>query len=312
MKTIDFIYRYDPTNPDQKAPPKDAAEARTRLEEGNRVFAQWIDRCRSDADGTGSGAQFVVDYDIEELGLAAAQGKAVKQAPFAVLLGCSDARVPAELLFGQSRNNLFVIRLAGNILTAEGMGSIDYAVAHLGESIRVVVVLGHTGCGAVSAAVDTYLDPWAFLSMATSHGLRSIVNSLLVPVRKSASALKSVFGADVSRMEGYRSALLETAVFVNAAQTAYNLRQEAEQEGLRHIQVLYSVFDLVSHRVWTLPQRTDESAATDVRLAIAPASLAEFEELAIRMAIRQAHKYAKRHVAPAHPVTPNVSCPCDS
>ncbi|MFZ5570820.1 MAG: carbonic anhydrase [Thermodesulfobacteriota bacterium] len=76
---------------------------------------------------------------------------AQSQKPFAVILSCSDSRVPPEILFDQGIGDLFVIRIAGNILTAEALGSIEYAVEHLGVSY--IMVLGHERCGAVSAAV---------------------------------------------------------------------------------------------------------------------------------------------------------------
>ncbi|MGB6985424.1 MAG: carbonic anhydrase [Candidatus Aquilonibacter sp.] len=74
------------------------------------------------------------------------------QRPFAVVLGCSDSRVPVETIFDQGPGDLFVIRLAGNIVTAEGLGSIEYAIELLESSL--VIVLGHTGCGAVQAALS--------------------------------------------------------------------------------------------------------------------------------------------------------------
>ena len=75
------------------------------------------------------------------------------QHPFAVILGCSDSRVPAELVFDQGFGDLFVIRVAGNAAGVDECGSIEYAVEHLGASI--VVVLGHESCGAVTAALGT-------------------------------------------------------------------------------------------------------------------------------------------------------------
>ena len=73
------------------------------------------------------------------------------QHPFAVILSCSDSRVPPEILFDQGLGDLFVVRIAGNILDDDVLGSIEYAVEHLGVSL--VVVLGHEKCGAVIAAV---------------------------------------------------------------------------------------------------------------------------------------------------------------
>jgi carbonic anhydrase len=74
------------------------------------------------------------------------------QSPYAVILSCSDSRVPPELVFDESLGKLFIIRLAGNVATPEAIGSIEYAVEHLGS--QLVVVLGHSKCGAVTAAVN--------------------------------------------------------------------------------------------------------------------------------------------------------------
>ncbi|HEY3278058.1 MAG TPA: carbonic anhydrase [Syntrophorhabdaceae bacterium] len=74
------------------------------------------------------------------------------QAPFAVIVGCSDSRIPPEIVFDQGLGDLFVIRVAGNVLDDLGMGSIEYAVEHLGVSL--VLVLGHGKCGAVGATVQ--------------------------------------------------------------------------------------------------------------------------------------------------------------
>jgi carbonic anhydrase len=73
------------------------------------------------------------------------------QHPFATILGCSDSRVPIELIFDQGLGDLFVIRLAGNVVDTDVEGSIEYAVAHL--KTKLIVVLGHEGCGAVTAAM---------------------------------------------------------------------------------------------------------------------------------------------------------------
>jgi carbonic anhydrase len=81
------------------------------------------------------------------------------QTPMAAILSCSDSRVPAELLFDQGFGDLFVIRVAGNVPGEDEMGSIEYAVEHLG--VPLVVVLGHTKCGAVSAAVQEADEPGA-------------------------------------------------------------------------------------------------------------------------------------------------------
>lgn len=82
------------------------------------------------------------------------------QTPFAVLLSCSDSRVPPEVLFGQGLGDLFTVRVAGNTVSPEGLGSIEYAVAELG--VPLIVVLGHERCGAVGAAVSIVRDGTSF------------------------------------------------------------------------------------------------------------------------------------------------------
>ena len=93
-----------------------------------------------------------------------------KQEPFAIVLGCSDSRVPAELVFDQGLGDLFVIRVAGNIVAPSQIGSVEFAASRFGT--RLVVVMGHSQCGAVLATVEELLG-----RMTTqSRNLRSIVN----------------------------------------------------------------------------------------------------------------------------------------
>ncbi len=94
------------------------------------------------------------------------------QKPFAVVLGCSDSRVAPEIIFDQGAGELFVVRVAGNIAGPLEQGSIEYAVKHLG--VQLVVVIGHTGCGAVNSALGELEKP----SQNLSHGLKSIVESI--------------------------------------------------------------------------------------------------------------------------------------
>lgn len=84
------------------------------------------------------------------------------QQPFAVLLGCSDSRVPAEIIFDLGLGDLFVIRVAGNIAAPSQIGSIEYAVDQLG--VRLVMVLGHSDCGAIAATMDHLEQPAEDLS----------------------------------------------------------------------------------------------------------------------------------------------------
>lgn len=136
-------------------------------------------------------------------------GLAEDQHPKAIVLACSDSRVAPELLFDQSLGDLFVIRSAGNIADAIGIGSMEYAVEHLGS--KVLIVLGHTKCGAVTAACSKEKMP--------SPGLQSIVDKIQPAV---ANASKSVKSDD----------LVETSIRENIHQSAKDVL--ANSEILRH------------------------------------------------------------------------------
>ena len=204
-----------------------------------------------------------------------------KQRPFAVVLGCSDARVPIELIFDRACNELFVVRVAGNVLGQEQLGSIDYAVDHLGHNLKLLVALGHSKCGAVTAAVDAFLRPTDYLGLLSSHHVRAIVNSLLPAVRGATRALAIQWGEDVTRLHGYRAALIEVSVVLNAALTASILRAEFgdPEKGLG---IVFGVYDLGSRRVQVPLVATDEADA-GVGLLEAPASGDEFRQLAGRV-----------------------------
>ena len=111
---------------------------------------------------------------------AAALELATNQEPFAIILGCSDSRVPAEIVFDQGLGDLFVIRVAGNIVAPSQVGSVEFAAARFGT--RLVVVLGHSQCGAITATLEELQQPHA---RDQSRNLRSIVDR----VRPSVEAL---------------------------------------------------------------------------------------------------------------------------
>src|SRR6478609_7192373 len=188
---IDYIYLFDPTNPSAKPLPNDAENARRTLEDGNRTFSRWMESCRLASPSNGE-PRYIVPCNAMEVGMIRGTGEMPKQSPFGVVVGCSDARVPTEMLFGQGFNDLFVIRVAGNVLGDVCMGSVDFAVDALSESVKVVVVLGHSGCGAVTGAVDAYLRPLKFWSKSTSPALRTILQRIFVSVREAANGLDEV------------------------------------------------------------------------------------------------------------------------
>ena len=284
MNTIDYIYRFDPKNPSVKPLPPDADAARLRLLEGNRLFARWMDSCRTNTVSPGTEARYVVPCNGLEVGMARAQGEMPKQAPFAVVVGCSDARVPTEMSFGQGFNDLFVIRVAGNVLGDECMGSIDFALSALSDSVRVIVVLGHSGCGAVSGAVDAYLSPLKFWSKSTSPMLRAILQRIFVAVREAANAIEQVWGPEARQQPHYRAALIETAVAVNAAMAAFDLRLEVEKAAKWDIEVVYGVFNLLNHQVNMPVNPNVPPSPENVHLAFAPSNPREFTTLALQMA----------------------------
>ncbi len=161
-------------------------EALERLRDGNRRFA---------SGGRAAGARAPAEL-------------AKSQEPFAIILGCSDSRVPAEIVFDQGLGDLFVIRVAGNIVAPSQVDSVEFAAARFGTPL--VVVLGHTRCGAILATLEELRRP----APARSRSLRSIVDR----VRPSVEAL---LGTGAARDDGE---LVDLAVRANIRAAADHLR----------------------------------------------------------------------------------------
>ena len=120
------------------------------------------------------------------------------QEPFAIILGCSDSRVPSEIVFDCGLGHLFVIRVAGNIVAPSQIGSIEYATSQLGT--RLVVVMGHTGCGAVSATINELRRPSEDLSPNLStivNRVRPAVEPLMDSGAKEAELLNRAVQANI-------------------------------------------------------------------------------------------------------------------
>jgi carbonic anhydrase len=241
---LEIVWQYDPTQKRAKAVPGNAAEARAMLETGNLALAAILD----EASQAEEDVRHVVEVVAADLGLADTPGQVPKPEPFAVVLSCADARVPVELLFDQQANDLFVVRVAGNVPGDECVGSIDYALAHMG-SVRLLVVMGHTGCGAVTAAVDAFLTPASYVSVAVNLPLRAIVDKIMACVQAAAATLSQVHGPDVAGLPGYRTALVEMAVVLNAATTAAVLAHGFRETLSDKLAVVYGVYNLGNHRV---------------------------------------------------------------
>lgn len=171
-----------------------AREALDRLREGNRRFA-------SNTSASGATLSHARRAELVD-----------GQEPFAIVLGCSDSRVPAEIVFDQGLGDLFVIRVAGNIVAPSQIGSVEFATARFGT--RLVVVLGHSGCGAVVATLEELRGT----PKAESRNLRAIVDR----VRPSIEGLLE------SSRPSDPGDLLHRAIRANIRASANQLRHGSE------------------------------------------------------------------------------------
>lgn len=220
-----------------KTPPvlaADADEARALLDDGSAAFASLgNDSTRYELRVDPSALGFVAEDDDDGI---------LDQEPFAAILSCSDARVPIELTLGRATNDLFVVRVAGNVPGSDCLGSLHYASDHL-PSVRLFGVVGHSGCGAITAAVDAVLVPRDYLPIARLAPLRGIVDSLFGGIRIAAIALDRAHGADARGLPGYRAALIELSTLANTALTASIIGRDLGRPAA------YGVYDLTRRRV---------------------------------------------------------------
>jgi carbonic anhydrase len=171
-----------------------AYEALERLQQGNLRFVSSAGRSEALLDHT------------RRAELAQAQN------PFAIVLGCSDSRVPAEIVFDQGLGDLFVIRVAGNIVAPSQVGSVEFAASRFGT--RLVVVLGHSQCGAILATLEELHRP----TENQSRNLRSIVDRVR----------PSVEGLFATELAHDQDALVKQAVRANIRASASHLRHGSE------------------------------------------------------------------------------------
>ena len=270
MTTVDITYRYETRDAPARPLPPDSYAALARLNDGNKTFAALLENLTE----PGGSVQYIVPVDPRDLGLVLGGTEVPKQRPYAAILGCSDARVPLELIFNEGPNDLFVIRIAGNGLATDVLGSLKYAVEHLGTSLKVIAVLGHSGCGAVTAAVDVFLKPSDYLPLVTNHSLRTVLDALLVVVQASAKRLEATYGPEIVRRPNYRSALIEAAIVTNAALAAFSIEEELCSGDPAALQAMYGVYLLETREVWA-PRAGQMTRG----LAVAPRDAAEFTEL---------------------------------
>ena len=167
-----------------------AAEALQRLKDGNRRF---VERLRNHEASLGGSPRIQLTQE---------------QKPFAIILGCSDSRVPAEIVFDQGLGDLFVIRVAGNIIAPSLIGSVEFAAEQFGT--RLVVVLGHSRCGAIQATLEQLRRP----AENQSPNIRSIVDR----VRPSVEGLLK------TELRHDEDALVRQAVRANVGVSVSHLR----------------------------------------------------------------------------------------
>jgi carbonic anhydrase len=170
-----------------------AADALARLREGN---ARFVANVRSEAS----------------LASAARRAElAIAQEPFAIVLGCSDSRVPVEIVFDQGPGDLFVIRVAGNIVAPSLIGSVEFAADRFGT--RLVVVLGHSSCGAIQATLEELHRP----STNQSPNLKAIVDRIrpaVGPQDDEQTAMRANILASVTQLR-HGSSIIEGLVGSN-------------------------------------------------------------------------------------------------
>jgi carbonic anhydrase len=191
-----------------------AAEALDRLRDGNRRFVSQ-ERGRDGNQNRSPGPWL-----------------SGRQEPFAIVLGCSDSRVPMEIIFDQGLGDLFVVRVAGNIVAPPILGSIEFAAQEFGT--RLVVVLGHTECGAVLASLETIERS----GENPSPNLQSIIDRVLPSVEESVK-----HGRDLEPDDVVRDAIRRN-VRASAAQIRRDSRVLAgliETDGLRIVGAEYSI-----------------------------------------------------------------------
>ncbi len=191
-----------------------AEEALDRLREGNRRFASHVEGNQTLAHRPPRG-----ELPMEQM-------------PFAIILGCSDARVPAEIVFDQGLGDLFVIRVAGNVVAPSQVGSVEFAAERFGT--RLVVVLGHSQCGAILATVEQLQQP----AENQSRNLSSIVDR----IRPSVEVLMR------TELRNDMDVLVKHAVRANVGASVDHLRHGSEvleqlilTRGLRIVGAEYSL-----------------------------------------------------------------------
>lgn len=164
-----------------------------------------------------------------------------EQAPSAIILGCSDARVPVELIFDQGLGELFVIRVAGNIVAPSQIGSIEFAAEKFGT--RLVVVLGHSNCGAVTACVETLVNPEQYYS----PNLQSIVDRIRPSVYNLHEILTA--GDKAVDMNEFVNRAVRANVYMSVSQLKHGSRILEDMVSSGDLLIVGAEYDVATGRV---------------------------------------------------------------
>jgi len=195
--------------------PLPADEALERLLEGNRRFVEDPSDARA--------KRWHVDL-------------AKAQQPFAVILGCSDSRAPAELVFDQGLGDLFMIRVAGNIVAPSLIGSAEYAVAQLG--VKLAMVMGHTNCGAIAATVEAMRKPGS-----VSKNIEDITHRIQPQIERLLEEAGGVVGPETLRAAERANVLASVEQLQRGSPYLGKLARDAD------IRIVGAVFELETGRV---------------------------------------------------------------
>jgi carbonic anhydrase len=291
-RPVEFTFRYDPAAPREFFVPKSWEAAVEELRNGNEKVARFIAACQ--LPGLGIETQ-VVELSRPQVELEPKGDDGFpKQMPFAVVVGCSDARVPAEILFGQEFNAIFNIRLAGSVLPPEAVGSLLYALKTFVpqaadpnlRGLKLVVALGHRGCGAVKATIRTCReDPSGAAIPDDPIGtiLKRIHDPALIA---GARAVDHVFGDGAAANPDLEPVMIELVVYLNAAWLGHQIRNwvwEQSEEAATQVGVVYGVFDPGDFRVRARPPDYEHRTSASF-FAAPPRDRQELEQMAIEVA----------------------------
>lgn len=186
-------------------------------------------------------ARFVNNVQNPESTLLASNALTHVHEPFAIILGCSDARVPAEIVFDQGLGDLFVIRVAGNVVAPSQIGSVEFAAEKFGT--KLVVVLGHSHCGAVTACVETLINP----DQQFSPNLRSIVDR----IRPSVYNLHEIYTADGQEIDAHEliNRGIKANVRMSVSQLKHGSRILEDAVGSGSLMIVGAIYDLDTGKV---------------------------------------------------------------